>query len=467
MPITYTDTRPSSEQATDLMARINALEEPISGGRWDETINSFGPSWTQLNGLNKIACDGAGYVYVEVNNGTTTDTSRRISKIAYDVGVDDLDLILYSSTNGSGTGKLLDVKSIDANSSALWVASTETFTTPGSLSGSLKKFDLDGNETAHVNRSESSGVGVQSGYLNVRILSNDSIIAIWYEEGVTPAPYFTPFNTYKVFSYSSSGGSESELLSFSLASGESIGNLITNDDDDFLITEYVGGVYTTKRYSSGGSFQSSLSNAIFTASFTNNEYYGSITGQSSYNVFDILGNGLDFITLRSHTRDLVQDENGDIRASYLNPSVSSERGLYYMIEVNENRDFDQTEFFRYPDPGALTNPESLGTPDGGVTIPATNALQYLSSGKRHSPHHGMLADMRVAIETVAPYYLNASTGNAYNTDQEDADNIFNVAIQAGQYDWTTPGEVPKQMMRGTDFSDMDLVLTELEGAGLA
>jgi len=449
------------------MARINALEEPISGGRWDETINAFGPSWTQLEGLNQIACDGAGYVYVEVNNGTTTDTSRRISKIAYDGGVDDLDLVLYSNTNGSGTGRLLDVIDIDANESSLWVASTETFTTPGSLSGSLKKFDLDGNEIAHVKRNHSAGVGVTSGYLGVRILSNDSIIALWYEEGETPNPARVYFNTYKVFSYNSSGGSESELLSFSLASGESIGNLIINDDDDFLITEYVGGSYTIKRYSSGGSFQSSLSNAIFTASFTNNEYYGSITGKSSYNVFDILGNGLDFITLRSNTRDLVQDENGDIRASYLNPSVSSERGLYYMTEVNVNRDFNQTEFFRYPDPGALTNPESLGTPDGGVTIPATNALQYLTNGKRHSPHHGMLADMRVAIETLAPYYLNASTGNAYNTDQADADNIFHVAIQELQYDWTTPGEVAKQMMRATDFSDIDLLLTQLEGSGLS
>lgn len=97
----------------------------------------------------------------------------------------------------------------------------------------------------------------------------------------------------------------------------------------------------------------------------------------------------------------------------------------------------QTEFNSY----TTTTATSLGTPDGGVSIPSLNGLAANSAG----PIYQHITDMRTAIETLAPYFTNAITGNPFNFTNGSADNLYYVAMGdrsaygatgGAQYTWT-------------------------------
>ncbi len=185
----------------------------------------------------------------------------------------------------------------------------------------------------------------------------------------------------------------------------------------------------------------------------------------------------------------------------------------------------QTTWYQYPTPGNDTGKITLGTVDGGVTIPVDVALQGLR------PHYFELRDMRDAIETISVNFtitapteygtatatttnklvdsgqnftstvtvgdrvLNTTDGtfttvsavdsdttlslNAnifainegytitpYYTLTAGANNIFRLAIDSGQDDWTTPTITHKARPLESDYNDIDLVITELEASAL-
>ncbi len=80
--------------------------------------------------------------------------------------------------------------------------------------------------------------------------------------------------------------------------------------------------------------------------------------------------------------------------------------------------YQQTEFFRY----TRTRRESLGMPDGGVSVPAINALAKTP----FTPHP--IVDMRDAIvRLVNATRLKAPSGQPF-TWTEDANNLYRVAM---------------------------------------
>ena len=124
----------------------------------------------------------------------------------------------------------------------------------------------------------------------------------------------------------------------------------------------------------------------------------------------------------------------------------------------------QTEWFRYPTtsligPGGKV---SLGTPDGGVAIPALDALEFDIIRPNYTE------DMHEAIEAVLVYWKNAVTGNPFDFDNLSADNLYNVAVEAGVYNWQIPGLVGDHGTRITEewIDEIDSCLTKLEESEL-
>jgi hypothetical protein len=471
MPITYENTRITSAKATDLMARINALESVVGADRYQETNTVIVGPASYIGTL--ITCDRSGALYAASNNGTTSGVSRRISKYEYDGTVIDEDFILYGA-GATGDGTISQVLAIDADENSLWVVNYISGT-----ESSLKKFDLDtGAEVSEIKRSPTTTAtpATAASYSDVQILPDGSVACIYGEEA---GSFGTSEETKSVFVYTGGVGTESVVYSYTqsprLLPRTFITNLCANDAGNLIFTVRLNsGNPVAYRYSTGGALLDTIpKSGTGTPSNPQGFNYpfhcfvgdlvmaGSGSTLFDEGIYQQNGDYVEDVSIDSSNdqKDCTEDENYNLYFTTFGASGTIKKKLY------SGGFLDQSEFYRYPDAGAKTNPESLGTPDGGVTIPASGALQYLTNGTRHRPHYGTLEDMRVAIETVAPYYLNALTGNPYNTTLEDPDNIFGIAILS--YDWTTPGEVPKQMMRATDFSDMDLVLTELEGASLA
>lgn len=129
--------------------------------------------------------------------------------------------------------------------------------------------------------------------------------------------------------------------------------------------------------------------------------------------------------------------------------------------------YTQTEFFRYPT-ASLGDKESLGTPDGGVSIPALDALFSDDSGNPIPFRPNTIVDMRDAIEAVLVNYVNVVTGNAFNFTASSADNLYHVAVSSGVYDWDRPlaSDLARKIMRIDDLNEIDLCRAKLASSAL-
>jgi hypothetical protein len=138
-----------------------------------------------------------------------------------------------------------------------------------------------------------------------------------------------------------------------------------------------------------------------------------------------------------------------------------------------------TEFFAYQNGAA---PESLGAPDGGVAVPALQALAKApASGAAFADGADFLPEndyiqMRAAIEALAPFYENSVTGNPFNWTNGSADNLYFVAMGdrtkygatgGAKYDWTHDlatlrGQVPYDI----DIGEIEECIAKLEASDL-
>lgn len=109
----------------------------------------------------------------------------------------------------------------------------------------------------------------------------------------------------------------------------------------------------------------------------------------------------------------------------------------------------QTEWLAYLRDGTT---QSLGTPDGGASIPALDALDREALNAQIEPNH--IIDMREAIEELAPYF-------GYDWTPGSASNLYCVAMGdrtkygatgGAKYDWTRTRE---QMLRTATY-DIDI-----------
>lgn len=460
MPISYEGNRIYSADATALMRRINALESVVYGGRWTDPI-AYEVINSSLGGL-KITCDLDGHLYV-----LTGDLdSGYISKTGYGLNDTIVDFIAYDATRSAGIGT---ASKIDANESGLWV-----------LNGAyLSRYNLSGTRVADVVSNDSSiavniaGIGGRPLFRDMCVLSDGSIFATheYKKSGASDL-------TLQVVYFDSAGSNGSIVVGFgttALVAGAQLTHIEATSSDGFIVTKKDAGVYTSYRYNLGGGLLDTITDStgdgfsfpvhIDKSGDDDLIHAFSLLGDIKHKLTEIDGSVIDigFGTFGAGVfKDVTTDENGKVyivSTQIITPVVLFPDGIY-----------PQTEFMRYPDKGALTNPETIGTPDAGVTIPALTALQTLTNGDIHRPHYAELEDMRLGIEEVCPYYINAVTGNPFNITDSDPDNIFFVALphEFGiSYTWTTPTAESGERMRETDMTDIDLVLELLEASDLA
>lgn len=118
----------------------------------------------------------------------------------------------------------------------------------------------------------------------------------------------------------------------------------------------------------------------------------------------------------------------------------------------------QTTFYKYPTT-SVAGKVSLGTPDGGVVIPALTALDGIIQRSNE------VTDMHNAIEVVLADYINSVTGNVFNWTTSSADNLYHVAVESGKYDWDETGAY-KTIVREDLIDKLDLCVTKLEASDL-
>lgn len=110
---------------------------------------------------------------------------------------------------------------------------------------------------------------------------------------------------------------------------------------------------------------------------------------------------------------------------------------------------EQTEWLAYLRNGTT---QSLGTPDGGVSIPALDALDRGTLNAQLEPNH--IIDMRDAVETLAEYYgydwTDASATNLYFSAMGDRTKYG--ATGGAKYDWTRT----REQMLLTPTYDIDI-----------
>lgn len=131
--------------------------------------------------------------------------------------------------------------------------------------------------------------------------------------------------------------------------------------------------------------------------------------------------------------------------------------------------FVQTKWYGY----GSTQKWYLGDPDGGVTIPALNALSdnnQIVFAARH------IIDMRGAIQRIAPYYNNIPL-HPYTWTDSDEDNLYRVAMYlrdawgatgGAKYDWTRDEEAMiDTALYDIDIGEIQKCVEQLEGSTLA
>jgi len=154
--------------------------------------------------------------------------------------------------------------------------------------------------------------------------------------------------------------------------------------------------------------------------------------------------------------------------------VSAYGGKVYVLDTQRRKvlvftyggGVPQTTFYSYTE----SVKTSLGTPDGGVSVPSYNAL-YANEADLVLNH---ITDMRTAIEALAPFYTNPATANAYNWTSGSADNLYRVAMGdrtaygatgGVRYDWTrNSSEMSGDFAYDIDIGEIDACITQLEAS---
>jgi hypothetical protein len=484
MPILYDNKRVTSTHATSLMRRINALEKLIT----DVDISEqFIPGQGIGVSVRRIS-DGGGDAYMYISaKGTVGGATKAVAKIQKSLIIPSNILpnktlvggvATYLFDAGTGAGEVFDSVDFDERDGFIWITD-EWLATPAAR---IQKFDTDGVLVAEYKiNTIQGGFGVKSRMRSPHIRSDGVVLfEYWEDRIVSLSPtvrqyaggiYKTPSAITPVVSFTAT------------ASGLDHSFITLTSNDEIVVKKLSTGQYFL--YNNGGGLSHEIVVNVPSDSFNvigtlpNTELvivnlYTSGTNQDSIIVTDDEGNykrtlfsnpdNPPGVSLLDIERYIVFTDDGT--NTWWWNSLGGSGGLVIKGSTSTTT-YDQTEFFRYPDKGALTNPESLGTPDAGVTIPALTALQALTNGDAHRPHYGELDDIRLAIEAIVPFFVNAVTGDPFNITPADADNIFTLAIDAGQDDWTTPVAASGERMRATDLSDIDLVLELLEASDLA
>jgi hypothetical protein len=128
----------------------------------------------------------------------------------------------------------------------------------------------------------------------------------------------------------------------------------------------------------------------------------------------------------------------------------------------------QTEHYAY-----TPAPVSLGTPDGGVAIPALDGLsREVVTGSLLAAQ--IIEDMREAIEALAPYFISSVTKRVFNWDDLSTDNLYRLAVDTThygdtgtQYNWhRTKEQMYDKFPVARDIGEIEDCVTLLEASNL-
>jgi hypothetical protein len=130
-----------------------------------------------------------------------------------------------------------------------------------------------------------------------------------------------------------------------------------------------------------------------------------------------VGQGVGNATVRHSYQDMTTATDGIYMESSDPEQVSDA-----IIELFNIIAVTQTPFFGY----TLTDKIALGTPDGGILVPADNALR--TAWAELVPNH--ILDMRSAVERILSYgyWENPDTNQPYNWTDNSPDNLYFIAM---------------------------------------
>lgn len=426
---TYTGTIAASEQVCNLMRRINALEASVSGGT--ETLDR---SWG-TSGSGDSQYDTIRGVHVSGDEVYTTESGNDRVKVTDLNGV-------YSrkwGSAGSGNGDFSNPEGIFVYSGEVYVVDggnnrIQVFNTSGTFQ---RKWGSVGSGDGEF--SSPYGIWVDSGEVYVCDAGNNRVQV---------------FNASGVFQrkWGSSGTSDGQ---FSTPRGISIYNsevYVADGNNDRVQVFSTAGTFDRK-FGTLGSGNGQLDTVTVVYASVTGVYVADF-GNSRFQVFTTSGSYLRQFT------------STNASAVYVYASeVYTSRGGDLVYVYDQPSGIAQTTFNSY----TTTVATSLGTPDGGVSIPSLNGLN--ANGAGPVPNH--ILDMRTAIETLAPYFTNAATGNPYNWTAS-SDNLYFVAMGdrsaygatgGAAYDWTrNEAAMINTPAYGLDIGEVASCLDQLEAS---
>lgn len=453
----YTGEIMYSRDVTQLMRDINALEADVAGS-------------LQEPRMDRIAVDGtyaylmsveAGKVYKFALSDWSLSTSWALPSIADTLGFSDI------ATNGT----YIYVSTAQSLTGDYGTGSIHRYNTTGAQHASIEVTDVLSMECANdalylvrgLPEEVLAGVTGTVPHVEKRTLDGD---LVWqtrgylarYSIGVDSQYVYitTPGVFYGTISrINDSDGTLEDPYAWSIIG--STGPWIHSDGTYTYSVSGSSSPSITKRDADTGTYVSETSypSAVISWPIFDSHYYdGKIYWLSSRTIFG----GPD-----AENEQVFIVDTSDMSISTANDLVTSDA-------------FEQTRWYAYTE-GAK---RYLGDPDGGVSVPA---LEALSTSDDAGQTAGLVAthilDMRAAVQRLAPYYENAGTSNAFNWTDSSEDNLYYVAMGdrsdygatgGARYDWTrdyaamvTP---PYNFCYGLDIGEVYECVSTLQGSAL-
>lgn len=400
---TYTGTIAASEQVTSLMRRINALEASVSSA-FGTYVLEFGssnsPRGVVVSGLTVFFnCATQDEVYKYTTSGTLVSNSSLsilfapISSVG--IAFDGTSIYAISDSNTKGIWKL----NSDLTLNTSWAVGT-IGDTPRGLAYSGGYLYVVNKTTSQINKYDTVGTLITSwGTTGVGAGEFQNPVGVSVN-GAGTEVYVSDITRDKIIVFNTSGTYQREFGTSGSGSGQfaqptgiafdSSGRIFVCDPSRKKVLQFNSSEVFVSEFGTTGTSAGEFQGPEYISIDGSNQLYVSDPSRGKVIKFSGAGGGIAQTTFNSYT---------------------------------------------------TTAATSLGTPDGGVAVPSLNALN--ANGAGPVPNH--ILDMRTAIETLAPYFTNAGTGNPFNWTAASADNLYFVAMGdrtaygatgGAAYDWT-------------------------------